>query len=124
MFHRASRPEWERTLWALGTNDGMMQVWLSMAYVLASVTIAVGMLLLASLPGARARARYHPAARRIALLGWVSLAVWPLWPVAMAWASWPRRRQPRPKVRIRVSPARAKIVGSIKLAEAHASQSA
>jgi hypothetical protein len=34
---------------------------------------------------------------------------WPLWPVAMVWASWSPRRRQRPKVHVRISPARAKV---------------
>jgi hypothetical protein len=88
------------------SDERTMQVLLSVLYVVSGVLIATAAVLMGWLPGARARARYHPAARTITRLGWCSLVCWPLWPVAMIWASRSRRSRPRPKVHIRVSPPR------------------
>jgi len=101
-----------------------MQVWLSVMYVVGGVLIAMAIVFVGWLPGARARSRYHPAARTIALLGWCSLVIWPLWPVAMTWASWAPRRRGRPKVHVRISPARAKVAATLPIANASTIRSA
>src|SRR5690349_13033913 len=113
---RASRDGvgWKGRWWAVGSNDqNMVHAWMTMVYVIVGVMGTTGLLLLAWLPGARARARSHDSARLISIIGWCSLIVWPLWPVAMVWSTWHRRRGSGPTVRIRVSPARPKIAGSL-----------
>jgi hypothetical protein len=41
---------------------------------------------LGSLPGRIARSRRHPQAAAIAVCGWLGLATFVLWPIALAWA--------------------------------------
>jgi hypothetical protein len=101
-----------------------MHLSLSVLIVVGTVLITSAIAVLAWLPGARARARAHPSARTIAILGWCSLVFWPLWPIAYFWANTRAFRKPRAGMRVRVSPARAKVVGSLKLAEEARTQSA
>jgi len=62
------------------------------SYVLPAVLLAAGLCLtallvwLAWLPGELARRHNQPGASRIALLGWLSIVIWPLWIVAMIMA--------------------------------------
>jgi len=98
----------------VNANEQMsMQVWMTALYVVVGVLGTVALVLLAWFPGARARARCHRSAAIISWLGWCSLIIWPLWPVAMIWASWRPVRSHRPTVRIRVSPARARIAARL-----------
>jgi hypothetical protein len=61
-------------------------------YCIPATVLAVGLCALATLlwlawlPGGQARRRNHPHARAIALLGWLSILIWPLWAVALIWA--------------------------------------
>ena len=68
------------------------------------VLLATALVYLARLPGRVAQRRAQRCARAIAVMGWISLVVWPLWPVAMALAY---RRRPRArqanKFRVRVT---------------------
>jgi hypothetical protein len=57
----------------------------------AALLLAVTLIYLAGLPGRVARRRARVRWRAIAAIGWLSLIVWPLWPVAMLLA----RRRPR-----------------------------
>jgi hypothetical protein len=94
----------------VNSNDQLaVHLGMTVLYVLVAVVGSVAIIVLAWLPGARARARSHSAAKLIAALGWCSMLLWPLWPVAMIWASSRRYNVSRPAVRIRVSPSRVKV---------------
>ena len=88
----------------------MTHLWLGVLVIVGTVLGAAALVVLAWLPGARARARSHPSAKAIAFMGWCSLVIWPLWPIAYTWANVRGYRKPREGMRIRVSPARAKVV--------------
>jgi hypothetical protein len=47
---------------------------------------------LGRVPGARARRRRNRNATFIGVLGWIGIVVWPLWVVALVWASRRSRR--------------------------------
>lgn len=47
---------------------------------------------LGRVPGARARRRRNRNATFIGVLGWIGVVVWPLWVVALVWASLRPRR--------------------------------
>jgi len=78
-----------------------------MLVVLATVPATMLLAWLAWLPGSRARRRCHPRARLIAVLGWISAIVWPLWIVAIIWAiTGPKRSSRRPRLKVPVTPSR------------------
>ena len=53
--------------------------------VLAGLLVLL-VLLIGYAPGHIARSRQHPQASAIAVCGWLSLLLWPLWFVAIIWA--------------------------------------
>jgi hypothetical protein len=78
--------------------------------IVAMLPIAAMMCWLASVPGARARRRGHSHARAIAVLGWISILVWPLWFIAMIWTiSEPEWSQAQAQLHVPVTPTRARL---------------
>lgn len=78
--------------------------------IVMTLPIAALMCWLASMPGARARRRGHSHARTIAILGWISMVVWPLWFIAMIWSvSEPEWSQGRAQLHVPVTPPRARL---------------
>lgn len=78
-------------------------------YLLLTAALAVGLCLLAglawlaALPGRIARRRYHPNARTISRLGWVSILVLPLWAIVLMWSYQRPVEEVRSSIRVPLS---------------------
>jgi hypothetical protein len=55
-------------------------------HIIAAIILITCVLVMAWAPGHIARSRGHRSAQAIALCGWLSLFLWPLWLVAVIWA--------------------------------------
>jgi hypothetical protein len=72
-------------------------------FVVAVAGLALALLWLGQLPGAMARRSGNPQWSTIRLLGWIGLVIWPLWVLAMVWASRSHRAVLMPELMVPVT---------------------